>query len=59
MRRYARAWARGLSTKDLAAAIPHCRVLRDCFMITHRYDAYYAALIGIYRAELARRSREG
>lgn len=56
MRKYARAWARGLSTEDLTAAIPHCRVLRDCFMITRRYDAYYAALIGIYRAELARRT---
>lgn len=55
MRKSARAWARSLSTPELAASIPHCRNLRDAFFITHAWDAYYNALIGIYRAELARR----
>ena len=56
MRKSARRWARSLSTEALAAEIPHALRLRDAFMITHRYDAYYNVLIGIYRAELVRRA---
>lgn len=56
MRHSARRWARSLSTAALAYDIEHCRKLRACFMISHRYDTYYNVLIGIYRAELARRA---
>lgn len=55
MRHSARRWARSLTNDELADSVPHCRNLRAAFFITRRYDAFYAALIGIYRAELARR----
>lgn len=56
MKHNARQWARSQSTAQLEYDVGHCRKLRDCFFISHRYDVYYAVLIGIYRAELRRRT---
>ena len=50
-----RLWVRDIPTDQLPYEIEHCRRLWACIR-DGRYDVHYAIVIGVYRAELARRS---